>query len=184
MLRIVCMRTCIHVCRAEVVWWLSSVLCACVCSHQRWETVTRKAVNMKVTEITHACSGHCKTCSLKGTTQVTHAETLLWCTLVYLSSGPLSQSFGLHSPHLFHLCLSASFCVFISLWPPSPSHSFSHSDIFGWGVLMFCDIFVCVHHSQSVPPCCWRKLICTHIHTYTCTWSGALPIVFSINTIS
>jgi len=77
--------------------------------------VTRKAVNMKSTEITHACCGHRKTCSLKGTTHGMHnlvclcgdASWMHTCLLVLRS--PLSVFLGWIPPPL----PSVSICLFL-----------------------------------------------------------------------
>lgn len=163
----------IHVYWAEVVCSvMTERSCVCACSCSRWESVTRKAVNMKGTEITHACCGHRKTCSLKGMTRVTHNPTCLCenasrmhtCLLVLRT--PLCL-LGCIPPHPFYLFLSASFSDFTSLWPPSPSHSFFCTDIF-WLGCTHSLWHLCLCASLSVcPPLLLEEVnVYTHTHTH------------------
>jgi len=84
-------------------------------------------------------------------------EMLLGCTLVYLSSGPLFQSFWVGFPHLFHLFLSASFSVL----PLSDPFSFPFILLYRHILVRLYSFFVTYLSLRITlslwPPCCWRN---------------------------
>lgn len=72
---------------------------------------------------------------------------------------------------------------FLPLCDPSSPFlsSFRHIPV---GVRSFFVTYLSVCITQSVPPCCWWKLMCTHMHAHPRTCRGVLPIAFAINTFS